>query len=55
MSELLQAMERLAQLCRKSVYPVNLGCCRSQCCCLMTSLFHEPKQMGLVLGKSFKG
>ena len=42
-SELLAAMESFATLCERAAYPVNFGCCRSQCCCCMTSLFHEPK------------
>lgn len=54
-SELFIALESFASLCEEAAFPVNLGCCRSQCCCCMTSLFHEPKQMGLVLGRSFKG
>ena len=52
---MIHSMKRFAELCHISVYPVNFGCCRSQCCCKMISLFHEPKQMGLVLGTSFKG
>lgn len=56
MDNLLKALEEFSDLCEESAYPVSFfGLCRSRCCCCMTSLFHEAKQMGLVLGKSFKG
>lgn len=37
------------------MYPVKLCGKRTSCCCCFTSLYHETKQMGIVLRKSFKG
>lgn len=54
--ELKVALEQLQELCLISVKPVR--CCgkRTNCCGRsLLSLFHESKQMGIVLRKSFKG
>ena len=56
LKEVRESMDRLKELCTVSVYP--LRCCgrRVNCCSLMMrSLFHEDKQMGIVLRKSFNG
>jgi hypothetical protein len=56
MAEWSQVVNRLRALCQESILPVNLGCRRSNLCkTRMISLFHETKQMGIVLRKSFKG
>jgi hypothetical protein len=56
MKALLNAIERLSEICLESAYPVNICRRRSNCCGLfMKSMFHETKQMGIVLRKSFKG
>jgi ribulose kinase len=49
-------IKKLIELCDFSVYPLNFCGKRSNCkgCCFK-SLFHETKQMGIVLKKSFKG
>jgi hypothetical protein len=43
-------------LCDESAYPVKICKKRTNCCGMfLKSLFHESKQMGIVLRKSFKG
>ena len=54
--ELLQEINRMIEFCLQSAQPAR--CCgrRTNCCnSRMESLFHEAKQMGIVLRKSFKG
>lgn len=47
-----QAMEAMLN---ESIYPIKVLGKRTSCCCYFTSLFHEDKQMGIVLRKAFKG
>lgn len=37
------------------MHPIRIFGKRTSCCCFFTSLYHETKQMGIVLRKSFKG
>ena len=56
LEKLFAAFQRLQELCALSTHPIR--CCkrRYNCCGRkMISLFHEPKQMGIVLRKSFNG
>ena len=51
-----KAMERLIELCTIGSYPLNVCGRRTNCCgCFMKSMFHENKQMGAVLMRSFMG
>ena len=55
-SDLKDALESLQELCIVSVKPVRFCVHRSNCCGRsLVGLFHETKQMGIVLRKSFKG
>jgi len=49
-------VDKLMELCDDSAYPVRICKRRTNCCGIfLKSLFHESKQMGIVLRKSFKG
>lgn len=55
-SDLIVNIERMVDICNESWEPVR--CCGRRTSCIgqsMQSLFHEAKQMGVVLRKSFKG
>jgi hypothetical protein len=39
----------------ESAYPVKICGRRTSCLCCFKSLFHETKQMGIVLRRAFKG
>ena len=39
----------------ESAYPVRIFNRRTSCLCCFKSLFHETKQMGIVLRRAFKG
>lgn len=53
---LMTALDRLHEICEISSYPVKICGKRSHCCYRrMISMFHEQKQMGIMLRKSFKG
>lgn len=54
--QLMEAIDRLHELCELSAYPAKICGKRSNCCHRkMISIFHEQKQMGIMLRKSFKG
>ena len=55
LQELNAAVEEFGEISKRAAYPINLGCRRSSCCCFYKSLFHEVKQMGIVLRRAFKG
>ena len=51
-----QNCDYVKNACLESAYPLKMCGKRVNCCdFLMKSLFHESKQMGIVLRKSFKG
>ena len=52
LSELVLTFKRLSQY---SLYPYKICGRRTACFCGFKSLFHETKQMGIVLRKAFKG
>lgn len=54
--ELIESIQNFIEFCQISVKPIKVCGGRSNCCGFsMISLFHESKQMGIVLRKSFKG
>ena len=56
LDKLRETISRLDELCTISQYPKFFCGKRRNCCSFsMISLFHEQKQMGLVLKRSFKG
>lgn len=55
LKELDETVKEFDAICQRAMFPVNLGFRRSACCCCFKSLFHEVKQMGIVLRRAFKG
>ena len=55
MNELNKAVKMFDELSEEATKPINLGFKRTACGCCFKSLFHEVKQMGIVLRKAFKG
>ena len=55
LSELNKAVEEFGHISEVALQPINLGFRRTACGCCFKSLFHEVKQMGIVLRKAFKG
>lgn len=54
--ELEEIIETIIDCCEESAFPIRICGRRTNCCgSFMKSLFHETKQMGIVLRKSFKG
>ena len=55
LQELDNAVKQFDILSAQAIEPINLGFRRTACGCCFKSLFHEVKQMGIVLRKAFKG
>lgn len=53
--QLASELASLQELLRHAMRPLKICGKRTSCCCFFTSLYHETKQMGIVLRKSFKG
>jgi hypothetical protein len=55
LKELNREFTVLSQVYYEANYPVKICGKRTACCCFYKSMFHETKQMGIVLRKAFKG
>ena len=55
LKELTELVNTFKELSKESLYPYKICGRRTSCFCGFKSLFHETKQMGIVLRKAFNG